>query len=142
MRRQPLALGFVATSNEENEFRLPLHPAHLPQLEPALRSRIFVEEGYGSKFGVDRAYMAEHVAGIMSREELFEHCDVVVLFGADLSGADLIRAKLEGADLRGAVLVGADLSTANLKWASAAQAQLEQALSLKGATMPDGTVHE
>jgi alanine dehydrogenase len=79
MRRQPLTLGVVGTSNKENEFRLPLHPAHLPQFEPALRSRVFVEEGYGSKFGVDRAYLAEHVAGIMSREELFEHCDVVVL---------------------------------------------------------------
>jgi hypothetical protein len=79
MRSKPLTMGIVGTSNKENEFRLPLHPAHLPQLEPALRSRIYVEEGYGSKFGVDRTYLAQHVAGIMSREKLFEHCDVVVL---------------------------------------------------------------
>ena len=79
MRNQSLTLGVVGTSNKENEFRLPIHPAHLPRLEPALQSRVFVEEGYGSRFGVDQAYLTEHVAGIMSREELFEHCDVIVL---------------------------------------------------------------
>ena len=79
MRTQPLTLGVVGTSNKENEFRLPIHPAHLPRLEPALRSWVFVEEGYGARFGVDRAYLARHVAGIMSRAELFAHCDVILL---------------------------------------------------------------
>jgi alanine dehydrogenase len=74
-----LTLGVVGTSNKENEFRLPIHPAHLPRLEPALRPRIFVEQGYGSRFGVDRAYLTEQVAGTMGREELFERCDVILL---------------------------------------------------------------
>ena len=79
MRNQSLTLGVVGTSNKENEFRLPIHPAHFPRLDPALHSRVFVEEGYGSKFGVDQAYLTEHIAGVMSREELFEHCDVILL---------------------------------------------------------------
>jgi alanine dehydrogenase len=79
MRDQSLTLGVVGTSNKENEFRLPIHPDHLPRLDPALQPRVFVEEGYGSRFGVDRTYLAEHVAGIMSREALFEHCDVILL---------------------------------------------------------------
>jgi alanine dehydrogenase len=79
MRTQALTLGVVGTSTKENEFRLPIHPSHLPRLEPALSSRVFVEEGYGNKFGVDRAYLTKHVAGIMSREELFQHCDVILL---------------------------------------------------------------
>ena len=79
MRNQSLTLGVVGTSNKENEFRLSIHPADLPRLEPALRNRVFVQEGYGSKFGVDEAYLTEHVAGTMSREALFEHCDVILL---------------------------------------------------------------
>ena len=48
MHDQSLTLGVVGTSNKENEYRLPIHPAHLPRLEPALRPRIFVEEGTGA----------------------------------------------------------------------------------------------
>ena len=79
MHSQSLTLGVVGTSNKENEHRLPIHPAHLPRLEPRLQSRVFVEVGYASKFGVGQAYLTEHVAGLMSREELFEHCDVILL---------------------------------------------------------------
>jgi uncharacterized protein YjbI with pentapeptide repeats len=39
-------------------------------------------------------------------------------------------------------LSGAILSAANLRRAKATQKQLDQASTLKGATMPDGTVHE
>ena len=35
MGKQSLTLGVVGTSNKENEYRLPIHPAHLPRLEPA-----------------------------------------------------------------------------------------------------------
>ena len=79
MRHQSLTLGVVGTANKENEFRLPIHPDHLPRLGPELQGRTYVEEGYGSRFGVDRSYRAEHAAGIMSREELFAHCDVILL---------------------------------------------------------------
>ena len=79
MGKQSLTLGIVGTSNKENEYRLPIHPAHLPRLDPALKSRIFAEEGYGARFGVERAYLEEQVAGIMSREELFARCDVILL---------------------------------------------------------------
>jgi pentapeptide repeat protein len=54
----------------------------------------------------------------------------------DLRGADLIRADLRDADLSGADLSGADLSGANIT-----SEQLNQALSLKDTTMPDGSKH-
>ena len=44
---------------------------------------------------------------------------------------------LNEADLR-----GADLSEANLSAAIVTTKQLEKAKSLKGATMPDGSIHE
>lgn len=86
-----------------------------------------------------------------------------VLAGADLEGTDLEKADLGGADLRNAnmskanlrsaVLGGAALLGADLSWADLSHADLsgasgitgdeleQQARSLAGATMPDGTEH-
>jgi hypothetical protein len=93
------------------------------------------------------------------------------LRGADLRGANLSRADLRFADLsnpnieqvlksvfdmkledlqsladervgeQGADLSDADLSGANLKGAKVTDEQLTKAKSLKGATMPDGSIH-
>jgi uncharacterized protein YjbI with pentapeptide repeats len=64
--------------------------------------------------------------------------DATVLYKADLSGADLGGALLSETDLS-----GADLSNANLSEATGwTAAQLEQAASLEGATMPDGQKYE
>ena len=77
------------------------------------------------------------------------------LYGADLSEADLSGTTLSGADLRGAYLIKAylqaDLSEADLSDAYLNLAdlrgsivtteQLDQVRSLKGATMPDGSIH-
>jgi uncharacterized protein YjbI with pentapeptide repeats len=73
------------------------------------------------------------------------------LSGADLSGADLSGARLSGAGLSGADLSGADLSGADLRvWSRTGwptnlrgakgwtEEQLSAAMSLSGATMPDG----
>ena len=85
------------------------------------------------------------------------------LTGANLTLADLIKANLTGANLTKANLGGAYLTGANLTLADLTQANLEsvglrgtnlryaqgttpeqleeQAIVLKGATMPDGTTH-
>jgi uncharacterized protein YjbI with pentapeptide repeats len=70
-----------------------------------------------------------------------------VLKGADLILADLIGANLRTAylgeaDLSGAELKGANLRAADLSGAKVTSKQLDQALSLKDATMPDGTKHD
>ena len=69
------------------------------------------------------------------------------LTGADLSGANLYHADLpcadlSGADLSGANLSEADLTGADLNGAQVTDEQLAQAASLKGAILPDGSVHE
>ncbi len=66
---------------------------------------------------------------------------------SDLSEADLTDAYLEGANLSDANLTDADLSNANLNYVNLTNAkvtteQLDKAKSLKGATMPDGSIHE
>ena len=67
-------------------------------------------------------------------------CDYILMEAnrenADLQGTDLSDAELSGADLS-----KADLSGANLSGATVTTEQLEQAKSLKGATMPDGSKH-
>ena len=69
------------------------------------------------------------------------------LSGVDLSGsflehADLSFTDMSGANLSQADLSGADLSGANLKGAfGITPSQLSQVKSLRGAIMPDGTIH-
>jgi len=63
------------------------------------------------------------------------------LFEADLSDTILDGAMLHHADLSKANLCGADLNSADLRGAIVTPEQLKQVLSLKGATMPDGSIH-
>ena len=46
-----LSLGVLGRSRKENEHRLPLHPRHLSRIPEDLRAQIYVESGYGSRFG-------------------------------------------------------------------------------------------
>ncbi len=79
---------------------------------------------------------------LLSRADLSEaDLSEAKLNEADLSEAKLIRANLGRADLSGADLSEADLSGADLSGATITSQQLEEARSLKGATMPDGSKH-
>src|SRR5260370_800896 len=76
----------------------------------------------------------------------FINLDGAELSGANLREADLSEAELSGASLREADLTRVDLTRANLTGADLAGAkvtsqQLDQAKSLKGANMPDGTIY-
>jgi alanine dehydrogenase len=74
-----LSLGMFGISHKENEHRLPIHPLHLDRIEADLRARIFLERGYGGRFGIADAQLAPLVAGVRSRQELIAGCDVIVL---------------------------------------------------------------
>ena len=70
-----------------------------------------------------------------------------LLAGANLQDAILVETNLQKvnlwmADLRGALMEGADLQEAYLMEARVTEEQLATVKSLKGATMPDGTIHE
>lgn len=49
---EQLSLGMFGTSRKENEHRLPIHPLHLDRIDAGLRARIFLERGYGERFGI------------------------------------------------------------------------------------------
>lgn len=76
---QHLSLGVLAHSRKPDEHRLPIHPAHFDRIDTQIRSRIFVEEGYGSEFGATDDALAGVVGGIRTREQLIADCDVILL---------------------------------------------------------------
>ena len=76
---EQLTLGAVGTSRKPDEHRLPIHPQHLRRIDDDLRRRIFVEHGYGQRFGVSDDRLAAEVGGLRSRDQLVEECDVVLL---------------------------------------------------------------
>ena len=93
-----LDLGVIGTSAKENEYRLPLHPEHIPGLDADLRERITLEHGYGERFGIADADLADVVAGFASREEILAGSDVVLLPKPQHADVALLR---EGAVLWG-----------------------------------------
>jgi alanine dehydrogenase len=74
-----ITLGVIATSGKENEHRLPLHPEQIGEIDPELRRRIFLEEGYGERFHVADDDLAALVGGIVPRERLIEESRIVLV---------------------------------------------------------------
>src|SRR3954453_21970123 len=73
-----LSLGVVARSFKENERRLPLHPHHLGRIPDDLRESVYLEHGYGDRYGMSDAQLKGWVAGFRTRERLVEECDVIL----------------------------------------------------------------
>jgi alanine dehydrogenase len=73
-----LSLGVLARSSKENELRLPLHPHHLGRIPEDLRDVIYLEHGYGDRYGMSDDQLKGRVAGFRTREQLVEECDVIL----------------------------------------------------------------
>jgi alanine dehydrogenase len=76
--RTTLSLGVMGRSQKENEHRLGLHPRHLERVPADLRQRMYLEAGYGERFGVSDDDLRELVAGVRSHEQLVAECDVIL----------------------------------------------------------------
>ena len=74
-----LSLGVMSRSRKPHERRLPIHPLHLDRIDPDLRERVYLERGYGERFGVPDDQLAPHVAGLLPRQQLIADCDAVLL---------------------------------------------------------------
>jgi hypothetical protein len=68
----------MARSLKENERRLPLHPQHLDRIPDDLRQSIYLERGYGDRFGMSDDQLKGWVAGFRTRGQLVEQCDVIL----------------------------------------------------------------
>jgi alanine dehydrogenase len=74
-----LSLGVMSQSRKENENRLPIHPLHFDRIDPDLRANIYLEHGYGRRFGVSDKRLSPYVAGLRTRAQLAADCDVILL---------------------------------------------------------------
>lgn len=72
-------LGVLGTSRKVDEHRVPIHPAHLERIDPALRARMVLEEGYGERFGYSDADLAALVRGVSDRTGVIDAADTVLL---------------------------------------------------------------
>jgi alanine dehydrogenase len=68
----------MAGSRKENERRLALHPTHLPRISEDLRGSIYLEHGYGERFGMPDDQLKGWVAGFRTHEELIAECDIIL----------------------------------------------------------------
>ncbi|WP_246456548.1 N(5)-(carboxyethyl)ornithine synthase [Nocardioides mesophilus] len=73
-----MSLGVMARSRKENEHRLALHPRHLSRIPADLRGSVYLERGYGDRFGMADEQLKGWVAGFRSREQLIEECDIIL----------------------------------------------------------------
>ena len=74
-----LSLAVMSRSRKDRERRLPIHPLHIERIEAELRQRMYLERGYGERFGVPDERLAPHVAGLLPRRQLLADCDVILL---------------------------------------------------------------
>lgn len=74
-----LTMGVLAGSAMENERRLPIHPSHLANIDPDLRSHMIIEEGYAHDFPTGAAGLQELVGRVASRDEVIEAADVLLM---------------------------------------------------------------
>jgi alanine dehydrogenase len=74
-----LSLGVMSRSRKEAERRLAIHPLHVERIDADLRARLYLESGYGERFGVPDEQLAPLVAGLRPRDELIAGCDVILL---------------------------------------------------------------
>ena len=76
---EQLSVAVLSRSHKEHERRLPIHPRHLERIDADLRGSIFLERGYGERFGVPDERLAPYVAGLLPRRQLIADCDVILL---------------------------------------------------------------
>ncbi len=76
---EQLSLGVFAGSRKKHERRLPIHPRHVADVDADLRRQIFLEHGYGERFGLADADLAPLVGGLRSHQQLVQECDVLLL---------------------------------------------------------------
>ncbi len=88
---EELTIGVIGTSTKENEKRVPIHPDHFLLIEEPIRKKMYIEEGYGKRFNVSDNTLQDLFAGVLSREELFRQCKVILITKPTIDDASLFQ---------------------------------------------------
>jgi alanine dehydrogenase len=74
-----LTVAVFGTSRKKQEKRVPIHPDQLTWIEEEVRKNLYFEKGYGLAFGMSDKELSALSAGVLSRKELFDRCDIALL---------------------------------------------------------------
>lgn len=74
-----LTVGVFGTSRKKREKRVPIHPDQLNWIDEAVRKNLYFEKGYGLNFGMSDENLTALSAGVLSRADLFDQCDIALL---------------------------------------------------------------
>lgn len=74
-----LTVSVFATSQKEQERRVPIHPEQLNWIDEDIRQQLIFEEDYGLPFGISNEKIETLTGGMASRDELFDQCDIALL---------------------------------------------------------------
>jgi len=74
-----LTVGVFATSQKEQERRVPIHPEQLSWIDEDVRRHLIFETDYGVPFGVSNETIQSLSGGLAPRAELFDQCDIALL---------------------------------------------------------------
>ena len=88
---EKLIIGVVGTSTKENEKRVPIHPDHFLLIEESIRKRMYIEEGYGKRFNINDDAIRSLFAGVLSKEELFQKCKIILIAKPTIQDASLFQ---------------------------------------------------
>ncbi|WP_372697445.1 N(5)-(carboxyethyl)ornithine synthase [Arthrobacter sp. JSM 101049] len=75
---QPV-LGVLGRSRKTDEHRVPIHPGHLERIDPGIRRRMVLEEGYGRRFGYSDGDLGTLVGEVTTRAGVIAAADTVLL---------------------------------------------------------------
>ena len=85
------SLGVIGSSKKQDERRVPIHPEHLSRISEKICKQLIFEKGYGERFGIDDAELAAQVGGLVSRDELLETMDTVIIAKPVLADFEQLR---------------------------------------------------
>ena len=74
-----LTVGVFATSQKEQELRVPIHPEQLSWIDEDVRRLLLFETDYGVPFGVSNETIQSLSGGLAPRADLFDRCDIALL---------------------------------------------------------------
>lgn len=74
-----LKLGIIGISYKENEKRLPIYPGDFKKIDKKYQKNIFIDHNYGINFGYSDDQLQPYVGGILSKEEIYKICDVILI---------------------------------------------------------------
>lgn len=91
MKQEYIKVGVLGKSTKKEEYRIPIFPNHIDRIDPKLLQNLYFEEDYGMRFAVTDLEIRDMGANILSRNEIFAQCDLLLI--CKVTVRDLMQAR-------------------------------------------------